>query len=155
MGGSNSSSPTPEGDQAPESVEKTSRRKEDQVHKEVEEESVPDVQQQQQTQQQQQQQQQQHRDQQNDNFMTETNSLHSAASSTVSIPDLADAPEVFIDTEKGKPLFTKNSPPSSVASERLTNGKVDTRIDESEQQGWQYTKENDLDQISVTNEDYL
>ena len=146
MGGSNSSSLLHEGHPAPESVKKTSKRKEEQVTKEVEEESVPDVQQQQQ---------QTHRDQQNDYFMPETNSLHSAASSTVSIPDLADAPEVFIDTDKGKPLFTKNSPPSSVASERLTNGKVDTRIDESEQQGWQYTKENDLDQISVTNEDYL
>ena len=148
MGGSNSSSLLHEGDPAPESVKKTSKRKEEQVTKEDEEELVPDVQQQQL---------QMHRDQQNDYFMTDTNSLDSAASSTVSIPDLADGntPEVFIDTEKGKPLFTKNSPPSSVASERLTNGKVDTRIDVIEQQGWQYTKENDLDQISVTNEDYL
>lgn len=86
----------------------------------------------------------------------ETGSLHS---SCVSIPDLIDAvnspdydPNLpFFDSETGKPLFKKNDPFTKDEGE----GKVPIGNDVADDRPVKYTRENDLDQMSITNDERL
>ena len=65
-----------------------------------------------------------------------------------------DPANVFVDKDKGKPLFQKAKPPAGVLRTLTGNGPLKNPGDQDGDAG-EFTRENDMEQVSLTNEDYF